>query len=193
MSTPTPFPPLLVGPRDIGFLQDALASLIACWQDTLYWLRHVDERTPGAQPTVGYDTDRQQVTSMLDGSFGRGWAALDALGRLRLGYQAAVDMVGGIWNPGSIEVMSPEGLVLYAGAVLVYQAASSGGPGSASFGVQKYDVIVDPLHTNPDGAAVRYAVGDELANIQAFGTSIYRYAALEPRQPADGIYSIPLI
>jgi len=184
MSTPTPFPPLLVGPRDIAILQAAMASLIACWQRTLYWLRHVDEQTPGARPSVGYDTDRRQVASMLDGSYGRGWQALDSLGRLRMGYQAATDLTGGIWNPGSIEVMTPEGLSLYSGAVLVYQD---------TVGVAKYDVIVDPLDTSLGGAAQRYAVGDQLADIQAFGVSIYRYAALEPRAPGDGIYSIPLI
>ena len=175
--------PPWITPRDIGFMRGALTKIIAGWADTVLWLRHIDAETPGATPTVGYDLDRQQVASQLDGSFGRGWQATDRRGIVRLGYLAAVPLVAGVWNPGTLEVVTPEGLSLYSGAVLVYQCALP---------VANYDVIVDPLDTALAGAAQRYAVGDQLADVQAFGTSIYRYAALEPRAPSDGIYQIPL-
>lgn len=165
---------------DITSMKTALAGIIAGWANTLLWLRHIDSETPGATAASDWDSIRQQVVTNSGPSFGRGWQYNG-----RGGYLLPIPLVGGIWNDSTFETMQPEGLVLYSGAVLVYQAP-------AGMNVSKYDVIVDPSDTLISPQGQRYAVGDELANVEAFGVSVYRYAALEARNITDPIYNVPL-
>lgn len=174
--------PPWVTSQDFAHMRDALTSIIASWARPLLWIQAIGEDTPGAVTASDFDAAvRSQILTTNGPSFGRGWQLATGTGTHQ-GYLPPVGFVGGIWVDTTIEVVAPEGIVLYTGAVLVYQ-----GPP-----VRKFDIIVDPTDTSIDPAGTRYAVGDELVNNAAFGQSIYRYAALEQRQAGDRLYAVPL-
>ena len=171
---------VFLDPHLLGEVRAQLAIYTQSYAQTLLWLPRITAQTPGATPSAGRDLIRHQPTTYSDGTYGVGWEATQN-SILRQGYLAPVALTvqqGAILDNANREVATVSGLVIYAAALVLYDAAVAP--------LAKGDVLV--LQT--DGR--RFVVADLLTPSLTFENQVRSEAALEQRSPDDIIYQIPL-
>ena len=162
----------LLSARDLAMMQADAYSVIGAYAQTVIWLQHITERTPGAVPATDYDTLRSQVLTTDGPSSGGGWQ-LTVGSRTYEGYIPQAITVG-IADTPNTTTTDLEGIAPYETSLAITQPPTL---------LRKGDVLVM--------GAIRYVVGDSIDPLNAFGTILWQVSTIEQRLPGNWIYSLP--